>query len=170
MALIVEDGTGRADADAYVSVADADAYLADYGAPASWSSATTTAKEEAIRRATRAMDALYGRRWKGVRKVRTQALDWPRVGVVDRDGYLMDEFPTVIANAAAILASRDVEGTTLVPDQDLADGSLRSEDLRLGSLGRSVTYAGGRRTGKRFAIVESLLRDVLEDVLRVERG
>lgn len=36
MALIFEDGTGRADADSYCSVADADAYLAARGRNATW--------------------------------------------------------------------------------------------------------------------------------------
>lgn len=170
MALVVEDGTGRADADAYVSVTDADAYLADYGTPASWSSATTTTKEEAIRRATRAMDALFGQRWKGVRKTQTQALDWPRIGGADDDGRLLPEMPAVLADACAILASRDVAGDDLVPDQPFGDQEIESEAVAVGSLRREVRYRAGKLAGKTYDLVMRMLDDLMVPMLGVRRG
>lgn len=51
MALIVEDGTGLADAESYLSVADADTYHADRNNEA-WQDYSTAEKEAALRKAT----------------------------------------------------------------------------------------------------------------------
>jgi hypothetical protein len=90
MALIVEDGTGKADAQSYVDVAGADAYHAARG-NAAWATstaedgtATTRPAEEreaALLRATAFIDATYRDRFPGYRaRGRAQALEWPRVG------------------------------------------------------------------------------------------
>ncbi len=50
MTLTVEDGSGRPDADAFVTVAVCDAYHAARGR-AVWAAATEEAREQAIRRA-----------------------------------------------------------------------------------------------------------------------
>ena len=72
MALITEDGTGRADAESYCSVAAADAHHAARGA-AAWAALTTEAKEQALRRATDYMGQIYGPLWAGHRSLPTQA-------------------------------------------------------------------------------------------------
>lgn len=76
MPLIVEDGTGRQDADAYVSVAEADAYFLTRNA--AWAGYTTDAREAAIRFATSWLDDTYLSLWKGFRVLESQALAWPR--------------------------------------------------------------------------------------------
>lgn len=80
MALIVEDGTGRADAEAYVSVAEADTYHLNRG-NAVWAPLTGTVKEQLLRKATEYMLGEYGSRWASFRTTSTQALDWPRAWV-----------------------------------------------------------------------------------------
>jgi hypothetical protein len=56
MALIVEDGTGRADAESYVSVADADTYHANRGElRRGRRSAPPPSKEQLLRQATEYM-------------------------------------------------------------------------------------------------------------------
>jgi len=82
MALIIEDGTGVAGADAYSDVASCSAYAtAYYGAALTGSPAD---KEAAIRRATAYLNGLA---WKGTRTLgRAQSLAWPRTGVVDCEG------------------------------------------------------------------------------------
>src|SRR5690606_27756416 len=77
MALIVEDGTGLPNAEAYISVADADSYFAKRGNSA-WAALTVDAKEVALRLGADYMAAVYGPRWCGERLTDTQALDWPR--------------------------------------------------------------------------------------------
>ena len=102
MALTVEDGTGLADADAYISLADAEAYYLDFNGTA-WTGDDAD-KEAAIRRGARYLDGL---RWKGVRtQKRAQALAWPRYGATDCDGTLIPsgEVPIEVEQANALLA------------------------------------------------------------------
>ena len=84
MTLIVEDGTGLANSNSFVSVAEADDYLGNVGATA-WSEATLDAKEAALIRATAYLSTYF--RWKGARvNGRAQALSYPRQGVTDCEG------------------------------------------------------------------------------------
>jgi hypothetical protein len=82
--LIVEDGSGLATSESYCSVQTADLYHSDRG-NAAWALLTTSLKEGCLRRATDYMLGQYRLRWKGRRVLITQALDWPRVGVVVED-------------------------------------------------------------------------------------
>jgi hypothetical protein len=103
MSLVVETGAGLANAESYISVADADARHTAFGNTA-WTG-TDAAKEGALRRATAYMMGAYRDRWQGVRLTSTQALDWPRAWVVV-DGYSVapDVVPAEVANACADLA------------------------------------------------------------------
>lgn len=87
MSLIVEDGTGLATAQSYVSVADCTTYLAAKG-DATWAAASSDAlREAALVRATMALDGLYASKWPGFRYSEDQALAWPRSYAYDIDGY-----------------------------------------------------------------------------------
>lgn len=89
MAIVVEDGTGLTNADAFVSVAEFNAYCDTRGHDNS--AYSTTQIEQAIVRATDFMSNSW--RWDGFkRKGRgnadgEQALAFPRTHLVDRDGY-----------------------------------------------------------------------------------
>lgn len=76
MPLIVEDGTGRTDADAYVSVAEADAYFLSRNT--AWAGYSPDAREAAIRFATSWIEDTYLGLWKGARVNEFQSLAWPR--------------------------------------------------------------------------------------------
>jgi len=118
--LVTENGSGLSTAESYVSVASADTRLAALGLT-NWATLSTTEKEQALRRATARMEQAYRPRWKGDRRTSTQALAWPRTGVVI-DGYIMvdsDVVPTDIANACAELAFKAAAGD-LNPDLDRA--------------------------------------------------
>lgn len=72
-------------ANSYATVADLDSYLLSVlhiGAKAA--AATTPQKVAALVQATRWMQSLD---WEGTRATQAQPLAWPRVGVVDGDGY-----------------------------------------------------------------------------------
>lgn len=102
MALIVEDGSNVTDADAYISLVDAEAYYLAYNG-AAWAGDDED-KEAAIRRATRYLDNL---KWKGQRvNGRAQSLDWPRYAVTDCDGSRIpaSEIPIEVQRANALLA------------------------------------------------------------------
>ena len=102
MALTVEDGTGVTDADAYISLADAEAlYLKREGT--AWAG-TDEAKEAAIIRATAYVDSLkfVGQPVNG----RSQSLAWPRKNAHDRDGEEIEqtELPYEVETATGILS------------------------------------------------------------------
>ena len=135
--LIVEDGTGLADADSYCSVAYADAYHAAMGS-AAWAALTAEAKEQALRRAAAFMSLhLGGRSWAGRRSLQTQALDGPRTDVPDLDfgGVISpDIVPAAIKKACAELAGKSAGGVDIAPDLGQA---VKAE--RVGPI--AVTYA-----------------------------
>jgi hypothetical protein len=131
MALIVEDGTGKADAESYISVADASTYHANRGNAAWAALASDTVREQNLRKASDYMVQVYRRRWNGTRIKSTQALDWPRAFVLREDFYSTgltipdvstgefyypsDEVPTEVKNACAELALKAASGE-LLPD------------------------------------------------------
>lgn len=118
MSLIVEDGTGKSDSEAYISVADADAYHSARN-NSDWDLLDDPQKEAKLRIATEYMVAEYRNRWKGYRSKVDQALDWPRQGVVIENGRVLiknNTIPTEIKRACAELALRASMGA-LIEDQ-----------------------------------------------------
>ena len=120
MALIVEDGTNVAGADAYSSVADCSAWaVLYYGSALAGSPAD---KEAAIRRAVAYLDGL---KWKGTRTHgRDQSLAWPRDGVTDCEGLA--------------IASEEIPDELIFAQHTLA----RVEFLSPGALSPSVSLGG----------------------------
>lgn len=112
MALVVEDGTGLSTAESYISVADADTYIAAYkGANTTWDDATEGAKEIAARQATQYLDGVYN--WKGEILLSTQALDWPRQNVYDELGEEITGIPVCLEQACATTMFLIVTGEEL---------------------------------------------------------
>lgn len=104
MALIIEDGTGMANAQAY---ADATAFavwhLAFYGTP---TTATNPQAEGAILRAVAYLDGLA---WIGIpANGRVQALAWPRGNAVDRNGYGIEGVPREVIEAQHMLTVAEI--------------------------------------------------------------
>lgn len=153
MALVVEDGSGLPDAEAYCSAADADEFHATRG-NAAWAARSTEAKEQALRRATDDMLQQYSGRWKGERISASQALDWPRDGVVI-DGFELrsDEVPAAVVRACAELALRALSGA-LTPDEGPGVKSKTVGPIE-------IVYQDGARDEKRYLAVENLLRPYL---------
>jgi hypothetical protein len=74
MALIVEDGTGLATAESYISVVDAGTYCTAHGLTA-WTG-TDAVKEAALRNATQYIDTSYN--FRSAKSYQYQALEFPR--------------------------------------------------------------------------------------------
>jgi len=118
MALIVEDGTGKPDANSYAAVADADAYfLARKNA--AWIG-TNDAKEAALIQASDYIEARYWGRFVGAQKTATQALSWPRTGAGDYDD---DEIPAALKNACIEYAVRALTAP-LAPDPVVSESGV----------------------------------------------
>jgi hypothetical protein len=114
MALIVENGTGLANAESYASVAYADAYFAARNVN-NWDG-NTASKEGYLRIATEYIEATYAELWKGYKRTREQALQFPRTSL-ELDGFFLDDnvIPKELMNACCELAHRAVH-STLLPD------------------------------------------------------
>jgi hypothetical protein len=163
MALVVEDGTARADAESYCSVAAADTYHANRGNTV-WAALTQTVKEQCLRKATDYLVAIYRNAWDGYRKTTTQALDWPRFMVPIKDNFLLYGFgqiyyddasvPAGVQNGCAELALKVAGGTELAPD--LGPEVLRE---KVGPI--ETDYAQGARQTTRFYAVENMLQPYL---------
>jgi hypothetical protein len=155
MALIVEDGTGKPDSEAYLSVDDAVAYHTALGNTAFLNLNDVLSKERALRKATKHMTQEYRQAWKGQRVSATQALDWPRVGVeVDDFCVPSDSVPQAVREACAELALRVLTGQ-LSPDE----GPQKSE-VKVGPI--TVKYAEGTRTAKKFTAVDATVAPYLK--------
>lgn len=91
--LVVETGAGLADADSYMSLAEANTRSIARGNPTEWSGATDAQQANWLRQGAGAgIDIVYGTRWSGYRRTDTQALDWPRTGASDsRTGRYVSE-------------------------------------------------------------------------------
>ena len=153
MAIVVEDGTGLANAEAYISVAGADAYFLARG-NAAWAALDEAGKEAALRLGADYMEGAYGQRWKGCRISQTQALSWPRDGVCV-DGYELpdDEVPLQVARANAELAVRASAGS-LLEDQG---AQVKSEQV--GPI--AVSYMDGARQAVKYAAVDAMVAALL---------
>lgn len=154
MALLVEDGTGLADAESYVTVAAFRAYATSYGQDVT---AKTDAEcEVQLRLAAQWIDTRW--RYKGVRLKASQALEFPRSGLTDWSGYKQTGVPARVARATSELAIRGLAGTSLVPDLD------RSAWIKSESVGPiSTTYADGAPQSTVFSVVERLLEQFARD-------
>ena len=161
---IPEDGTGLADANAYTTEAEADAYHDNYGQPVSWSGAAQADKEDAIRQSTQYLDGSYINRWRGFRGEKLQALDWPRRSVVDTDGWTRDSdaVPQEIKDACAIIALKVIDGDTLLPDVAAGLSGIKSERNKVGPIEEAITYFGAKGNFKRYSLVTAVLRPLLE--------
>lgn len=164
MALTVEDGTGLADADAFVSVADCDTYCAARGL-ADWNGAVSSpsdTKEAAIRRATAYLSS--GFTWKGLRlNGRAQALAWPRTGAEDDENNTVasDEVPVEIVQACCELAGYEIANPGgLTPAVTLTD-RVRRESV--GPI--STEYASTGMSIDAARPVLTLVNDIISGLL-----
>lgn len=159
MALVVETGTGNAAAESYASTVDADAYHAARGA-AAWAALTPTRKEECLRLAADYMIGAYAGAWQGSRAVATQALDWPRIGVIAFGDVVVraDVVPPAVRDACAALALKASAGPLRA---DLGRVVKRS---KVGPL--ETEFADYSPQSKRYLSVDRMLAPYLASVNR----
>ena len=155
MALEVEDGTGKATAESFISVTDASTYHTARGNAAWAALASDTVREQCLRKATDYMEQVYRSRWQGCRVSETQALSWPRYNV-EVEGYAIDSdiVPTEIKNACAELALR-ASAADLNPD--LTQGVARE---KVGQI--EVEYDKASPQFTRYRAIDALLSPYLK--------
>lgn len=138
--------------DAYVSVEDAETYLEARGITA-FSAAQESAQQAAIIEATSFLDAAFA--WVGRIEDTDQTLGWPRVCAYDREGRLLEDIPTAVANACAELANLALGGR-LMP-MTLATGTPAVVSERIGDV--AVEYDTSATT-QTYDYVRLMLRGI----------
>lgn len=142
MPLVVEDGTGKANADSYVERSLVSDYWTARADGAFAAAASDDLRDAAIRRATQFIDAQWGDRFKGTRLVEGQALEWPRYGVTTREGWAVSGVPTQIVQATAELAKLALAGPLAGSGAQAPAPSKSSlESLTAGSVSMSFATA-----------------------------
>lgn len=166
---------------AYATRAEVDAYFADIYSttPSGWSTATTSAKDAALKVASRWLDITFGKRWQGTRTQTAidSGLDWPRLGVVALDGYSISstEVPEAIKQACAEAAALHLQGNLdSLPDRIDSTERIVSKTLTAGAVSKSVTYSGAVASDatqmRRWPRIEGILRHLLGGDDTVEMG
>lgn len=135
--IVVEGGTGLANANSYGSYAEFVAYWSDRG--------FTPTRTQAQIEADLIISTQYielNNVFKGSLATETQALSWPRKDCADKHGRAIanNVVPYQVKNALFEYARRQGE-TALQPDQQPnTNGQIVSESKSLGALSKSVTY------------------------------
>lgn len=150
MTIIVETGSGLANAESYCTVAEATTYFSNIGNAAWAALASDAVREQSLRKAVAFMLGRYRFRWAGSRKTTTQALDWPRSLVPIKDApnlygnsasyYADDAVPQVVKEACASLALRAASATLL------ADQSRTKKSVTIGPITTVYDDVAGQAT------------------------
>jgi hypothetical protein len=135
LTLIKEDGTARADANAYASVADGDAYHEGHLYATAWTAATAEQKAAALVMASRLIDSYY--QFGGVKVSMNQGLQWPRYGCPDPDAtsgnrYVLADLVPVAVRMATCEMAREL----IVTDRTAAPAG---EGLKYANVGPNQT-------------------------------
>ena len=158
MSIVVEDGSGVAGANSYVAVDDCKAYCDARGL--TFSASPTAEGEQALIRATQAIDAMYGARYPGYRtNGRDQSLQWPRAEATDAEGEEIadDEIPQEIIDATCEAAVRELATPgSMMPDLERGG---RIQSLQAGSV--AITYGSNAEAVTTFQTIDGVLAGLL---------
>lgn len=153
MAFVVETGEGLADATSYVDLDFAADYAESFFTNAMytlWTTATEADLERSLNRASMYLDSTYV--FKGVPQTTTQALQFPRSMVFNRDYSAITGVPKAIKQATCLAAVRMLSGTTLAPDVS-RNGVIREKIDTI-----DITYAEGGSKYTKFTEIDNLLK------------
>ena len=143
MAFTVEDGSAKVDANSYCTVEFADSYHTDRS-HTGWTGSSGV-KQAALIRATDYVDKRWGNLFRGYRKTKEQALQWPRLGAYDNAGYAYtnpDDVPRKLRQAVAEYALRALTEAQLAPDPSEASvGEMVLKREKVGPIEEETQYS-----------------------------
>lgn len=146
--MTLDTTVGTSTSQSYASVAEADAYLAFRGDTSTWTALTVAQKEQKLQWAAVQLDTLY---FRGNKLTYSQALEWPRNGVVNKNGWYEQGIPQPLKNAQAELAFQ-----LIANDWTQGLGPITQDSMKVGSIEM------GRKSHRPFpAAVAALLRPFL---------
>lgn len=164
--LIVEDGSGMVAANAYASLVDVLDYWTARNDNTLSALATDALRDGAVIRATQFIDLMWGERFKGYKEFEVQSLEWPRDGVLTREGWAVSGVPPAVVTATAELARLAVGGPLGgAGATSQSPGKAEIESLTAGSV--AIKYRGGLKSAvetnhaDKFFLVERALRPLL---------
>ena len=122
--LVIEDGAGTADANSYISLAYADNYAVNRNY-SDWLSLNEYAKKTAIIKAMDYVDNIFT--WRGRKMSKNQALNFPRLDIVDDDGFdWSGEIPEALKKAICEAAFTVRKQVSLYVTKDI-NGKLKKD-------------------------------------------
>lgn len=158
--IIVEDGSGVDNANAYTTVSGVDVYCDMYGYT-SWDALTEDQKKTAMFKSKRYLDGLS---WKGTRLVQGQDSAFPRANMYDGDDELIaeDVVPTAVVNAFCEVAY------LFIPTSDVDLEPIVTKDDYLSSEGVAdvVTSTWGIVNNKTILPKSVILNYTLKGLLK----
>jgi hypothetical protein len=160
MAFTIEDGTGLATSNAYITAQEFVDHHTDRGVEAASDGTFSDAAVLAgIINATDYVDKRFGRRFRGDRLYSTQALEWPRTDAYTDEDYLIQGIPAPLKKAIAEYALITLQlarnlAPIPAPDfgiQDPATGTVSNDSSgkilekseEVGPIKESTKYADG---------------------------
>lgn len=164
MAIIVEDGSGVTGANSYVTVSGVGVYATTYGYT-DWTAATSTVKEQSLMRAMRYIEALP---WKGVKYDQTQALEFPRSEMYDKDERLVadDTVPIVVVEALCEACMLSLPDSAIVLQPNLTKDDFVNYEQVTGAV--TVSYSiNNSSLINRSKIIESKLRGLVKSSFQI---
>lgn len=162
MALIVEDGTRKADADSLTTVEFADAYVAGlYGGSHAWAGYDTTEKERRLRVGTRYVCDKFEHRFLGLRVDQVQALSWPRWGACTDEGFELGYRDVPVDVQRAVVEAALVGDLAEMQPAD-TDQGVKRKKRKVGPLETETEYAGSSSAQPAYARVETTMRRLLQ--------
>jgi hypothetical protein len=154
MALIVEDGSGKPDSNAYIDIPYVSGYLLGEQLEA-WEALEEPEQESAIIRAARYIDSLG---FYGTRKTLEQGLSWPRSDVT-YEGFEITGVPVAVKKASAEAVGLVLDGAEFFSDE--ADVRIASEKVDVISVSYQTPQAGEKATTK-FEVINKLLKGFMK--------
>lgn len=160
--IVVEDGTGIANAVSYVSVEDATAYHTIYGNTV-WTD-NVEKQESSLARATQMIDMLWGPKFISRKATKGQALQFPRLGFYDNNAIHVDgdEIPKCLKDAVCELAVLFItDGELIVTDGDV---NVKRRKQKVGDLEEEVEYQGTdykKQYAERYNKIDLLLQAIV---------
>ena len=135
-AFTVEDGSGLEDSTSYVDVAFSDDYLGS-----SWA-ADTAAKQSALISASEYFDARWGKRLMGRPVNSVQGLEFPRLSVYDRYGWVLEGVPVDLKKSVCLYAKESVAGTLYPTPPSASSKDIKKKKTVVGPITTEVEYQG----------------------------
>lgn len=159
-ALIIEDGSCVENANSYCSIEFADKYMYSRNR-LEWASLDDEVKKKCLIIGTDYIDKLY--KWYGRRKYRQQELAFPRVELIDDDGFFVDDIPLNLKKAVCEAAYLNRNTETLFATKEV-EGAIKRQ--KVDSL--EVEYFQSESSKVDYSSIYDVLNSLLYGLFKTE--